>query len=62
MFQVLLSCRDCTGEDPLGCFDGGTEWLNEGQTFATREEADAAGYAETKGCGPWEWEVFEVEP
>lgn len=50
-YFVRLSCPDCTGEDPQGCFDGGTELIDEKisgkwrpKPFATIAEALAAGY------------------
>lgn len=27
VYHVIVYCRDCTGEDPQGCFDGGSEEL-----------------------------------
>jgi hypothetical protein len=60
-FQVRLSCRDCTGEDEQGCFEGGTELLNDGEQFDTRELAAAAGIAAIRGVGPWHFEVEDVE-
>lgn len=62
-YFVRLSCRDCTGEDPLGCFDGETELLHGGrennfepQSFATLDDAKRAGDIAT--CGPpWEFTV-----
>jgi hypothetical protein len=59
-YRVRLSCSDCTGEDPLGCFDGGTELLNNGQEFATIEDAERAGDDETRGCAPWDYEIEEM--
>ncbi len=61
-FIVKVWCRDCEG-DPKGCFDGGFEILdNEDGTpkkFATREQADEAGY-DAEGAAPYEHEVIEV--
>lgn len=58
-YRVRVSCSDCTGEDPLGCFEGGTEVLEE--SFASRAEAQRAGEDYTKDCGPWDFEVEEEE-
>lgn len=55
-YRIRLSCHDCTGQDFQGCFDGGTELVDE--TFETVEAANA--YAESKDwSGPWEWEIEE---
>jgi hypothetical protein len=65
-FRVKVWCRDCTGQDDMGCFDGGTEILHERKApfalreFATLEEAKAAGWEETKDCGPWEFDVLDA--
>lgn len=53
---VELSCRDCTGEDPQGCFDGGTEQkefdsLEEAIKYAERVTSDV----------PWEYVLIDVE-
>jgi hypothetical protein len=47
-------CRDCTGEDYMGCNDGEPWTLGP---FPTREEAEAAGEAESNKAGPYEYEV-----
>lgn len=49
-YRVRIRCRDCTGEDPAGCFSGGygwveirdrpisgaTYWVNDSGTSASR--------------------------
>lgn len=66
-FRVRLWCRDCTGEDPQGCFDGGTQLLEtsappfDPATFPTLSAAVDAGHAETKDCGPWEFDVIDAD-
>lgn len=57
-FRVRMSCRDCTGEDPMGCFDGGTELLGDDapELFATLRDAVQAG-RELHFQGPMEWDV-----
>lgn len=45
-YRYRLSCPDCTGIDPEGCFDGGT-WTSEDE-FDTPEEAADAGYEATR--------------
>jgi hypothetical protein len=62
-FTVRIWCRDCTGQDDMGCFEGGSDLLHEMKhpftlrEFATLEEAKDAGWEETKDCGPWEFDV-----
>jgi hypothetical protein len=60
-YRVRLWCRDCTGEDPQGCFDGGSELLESPlgvvADYGTEEEAEAAGRQAVRNCGPWEYEV-----
>lgn len=65
-YLVRLWCRDCTGEDPAGCFDGGTEFIpsedgDDAQEFETIAAAKDAGYSATKNCGLWEYEVTDEE-
>ena len=56
-WRVKLWCGSCVGEDPMGCFEGGSEVQDE--RYATRAEAEAAGEEKTKDCGPWVFDVFE---
>ena len=51
---VKVWCCDCIGEDPLGCFDGGSEIIGP---FKSREEAVIA--CETLDGPPWDFEVYE---
>lgn len=64
-YFVRLSCRDCTGEDPRGCFDGGTEMLedehSEQRIFADVASAREAGRAEMRTCPVWEYEVVDED-
>ncbi len=39
-YVCVMSCRDCTGVDPMGCFDG-EPW--EYGPYNTREEAEEKG-------------------
>jgi hypothetical protein len=67
-FRVRVWCRDCTGEDDKGCFDGGTEWIGPDGVlgwgspaeFATLEEARKAGDEKVSKCGPWEFDVIDA--
>ncbi len=58
-YRVVLYCSDCTGEDPDGCFDGGTEALEE--TFTDLELAHEAGWKATHDVGPWGYVIEDVE-
>lgn len=60
-FRVRLWCSDCTGVDPQGCYDGGTELLREGRTFATLRAAVDAGYEETKDGAPRKFDVIDSD-
>lgn len=57
-YVTVMSCRDCTGSDPMGCFDG-EPW--EYGPYDTREEAEEKGRKEAAEVGPWEWEVKKVD-
>lgn len=67
LFRVRMFCSDCRGTDPDGCFDGSSALLGGKsypwpvQTFASVEEAKAAGYAETLDCGPWSFEIIDED-
>jgi hypothetical protein len=39
-WYAIVWCPDCTGQDPMGCFDGGTETHGP---FQTEQEARTAG-------------------
>ncbi|HEX9059127.1 MAG TPA: hypothetical protein VF941_03015 [Clostridia bacterium] len=52
-----MSCGDCTGEDPQGCFDGGTEQ----HEFDSLEKAIEYAERVTKDVGPWEYMLIDVE-
>lgn len=64
-YFVRLSCRDCTGEDPQGCFDGGTEILEdehgEQRTFLGAAAAREAGDAQIRASALWWYEVIDEE-
>lgn len=58
-YEVICSCRDCTGSDPMGCYDG-EEWsLGE---FDTLDDAIEAGHIEVDDVGPWEYRIVELTP
>lgn len=58
-FSVIVSCLDCGGgQDPLGCFNGGSETIG---VFDTKEEAEKAGYDYIKDCCVWNFEIVEEE-
>ncbi|HJT55901.1 MAG TPA: hypothetical protein VJ761_05365 [Ktedonobacteraceae bacterium] len=44
-YHYRLSCPDCTGIDPQGCFDGGTYTSEE--EYDTPQEAMEEGYKAT---------------
>jgi len=56
-YKYRVWCPDCCGLDPEGCFGGGEEESEE--TFATRQEAEAAAEAFCRDS-IWEFEVFET--
>ena len=66
-YLVEVWCGDCRHEDPLGCFDGGSEWItgeglgskSEAVEFKTREEAEDAGDEQVRNCGPWRYTIHE---
>ncbi len=41
-FRVRIWCNDCC-DTGMGCFDGGTGFLDE--EFTTRDQAEKAGFA-----------------
>ena len=63
MYRVEIYCTDCTGLDPMGCFDGGTQFLSEKKSpyntleFGTIESAEEAGWNEVHDYSPWEFYV-----
>lgn len=74
-YKVLMYCLDCTGVDPAGCFEGGTEMLSkadlldwreelpedylEDAVFDSKEEADDAFHKHADGA-PWRYDLIEV--
>ena len=54
-YKVIISCPDCTDEDPQGCFDGGTEE----EIFDTFKKAEEYGWKIT-GDNIWKFEIVEV--
>jgi hypothetical protein len=56
-WKLKLWCRDCCGDDPLGCFEGTTEIQDE--EYATEREASEAGKRACDGS-PYDYEVFEA--
>ena len=55
-YIAIISCKDCTGIDKQGCFDGGTTTLGP---FDTKEEAEDKAIKFIDGCGPWEYKIIE---
>lgn len=65
-FTVTIWCHDCTGEDPMGCFDGGSETIyddppDSGQPILDMERAFEIGDKTVMNCGPWDYYVTEVD-
>lgn len=58
-WKVEVWCEDCYGQDDYGCFDGGSEILEE--SFSSMEAAKIAGDEYTSDCGPWSYKVFTVD-
>jgi len=67
IYYVEIYCRDCTGADPDGCFDGGSEILSEKERpwpaikFESVEAAKDAGWDRVSDCGPWEFHVKDEQ-
>ncbi len=58
-YAVELYCADCSfGQDPLGCFDDGTELQPD--TWDSVAEAKRAGWDAVRNCGPWEFRIVGV--
>ena len=57
-WKVIVWCTDCgNGQDPMGCFDGGSEVVG---IFPTEAEASAfAGARRIEHGSPWQ---HDVEP
>lgn len=66
-YRVEIFCTDCTGQDPMGCFDGGSQILCESErpylvkSFTELEQAKDAGYDATEDTGPWEFKILDNE-
>jgi len=58
-YRYRLWCNYCAGEGPDGCFGGGSEVSEE--TYATREEAEAAAAQCCRSGGPWGYAIEECE-
>ena len=57
-WRLRIWCNDCSGgQDPQGCFDGGTSTSDE--VFATKAEAEWFGAREY--TGPWDSEPIETD-
>lgn len=60
-FVVVFHCEDCTGNDPLGCYDGQPWTLedDDGKTrvFATAQEAEDAAEEDGEVFSPIEYKV-----
>ncbi len=54
-YRCVIWCPDCTGEDPQGCFDGGSDI----EVFDTKEEAIAYGEKCT-AQSIWRYDTEEV--
>lgn len=59
-WRYRLWCPDCTGVDPDGCFEGGTE-LSE-DTFETEQEAVAAAITACYDDSIWRYEIEKDNP
>jgi len=58
-WKVRVWCNDCGfGQDPMGCFEGGSEVLDE--VFETVEVAEDAGSDYCK-CSTWDFELLEEQ-
>lgn len=55
-YHYRLSCPDCTGIDPQGCFDG--ETYTSEDVFDTPQEANKAGWKATLS-NIYEYEVVD---
>lgn len=62
-FIVRVYCDDCS-EPGYGCNDGAPWYVcgddDEPARFATREEAEAAGWKAVSGVGPWRFEIEDA--
>lgn len=51
-YKVIIWCSDCTGEDPDGCFGGGTDAIyvdpDDGDPIETMYRAAEIGYLKTR--------------
>jgi hypothetical protein len=56
-YKVEIWCNDCTGTDPMGCFDGGSEFVDK--EFESEEDAVEHGWNEIENVGPWEFRVYD---
>ena len=70
-YRVWLFCHDCTGVDYQGCFGGGSEERfldadgnsdseDHGIPIESLEVAEKIGWQSVRDCGPWHFEVEEV--
>lgn len=65
-YRVRMWCRDCRGEDSMGCFGGGSEYIHkdggydgrasEARLWGSAEQAEDAAWDEMDGA-PWDFEV-----
>lgn len=65
-YKVLIFCNDCSfGQDPMGCFDGGQEYLVDDddniKLFDSEKEAEEAGSEVTTNVGPWDYKLKPVQ-
>jgi hypothetical protein len=58
-YRVRIWCHDCFGEDPMGCFGGEDELLED--VYETQEAAEAAG-DEACDNGVYRFEVVPHTP
>lgn len=57
-FRLEVWCLDCAGEDFEGCFEGGTEILDE--FFSTPDEAIEQGWKrQPNATHPWRFRVID---
>jgi len=61
-WRVLVWCDDCRYNDPLGCFDGGSDFLDG--SYETEADARLAGEAwgDSNDGAPYAWQAVETSP
>jgi hypothetical protein len=58
-YKITMWCDDCSyGQDPQGCFDGGTEDVDV--TFSSREEAEEYVEENELNLSPRNYDIFKI--